>query len=324
MANSSANKRLIFAAAAGDLGAMRSALSDGADELTDALIAACEHGQTLAASYLLDQGAEKHGAQTRALHAALSKGRAETARMLLERGVPLATGFGRPDHPQAAPNSLVAATQSGDAETVRLVLEYRPNLQTDGPEALGQAVERGQPEMVRLLAGAGLSVNSNEVQSIRRWPFTYMWRPARQDATLTVLREFGYRPAWREGLFRRTWPAWLAVYLAFMAALFLGLLLPMAAVALALFGGVMGLEGVFRGVEWLAERLSGSLVWGRRIANVIFLGLIAPALLYWGVPWLLAMAGKYRLACGLTLSFVGIGWLVVRLASWMDQANARE
>jgi hypothetical protein len=78
------------AAKAGDIGAMRAALaSDPQADLNAALRFACASGQTLAASYLLDQGAYIHAWSNAPLAYAARREHAEIMELLLERGASL-------------------------------------------------------------------------------------------------------------------------------------------------------------------------------------------------------------------------------------------
>jgi ankyrin repeat protein len=154
-----ANERLLRAARDGDIGAMRAAIAEGADDLNQALIRAAGEGRALAASYLLDAGADIHFASplsavySDALAAASAGGHSETARLLIERGA-------RASHPNGF--ALRCAASSGDLETARVLLDAGAviNPQSAAETPLRRAASEGDAAMMELLIERGANIHA--------------------------------------------------------------------------------------------------------------------------------------------------------------------
>jgi hypothetical protein len=86
------NEALLDAAKRGDIGGIRAALADGAQNLNGALFAAAREGHATAAGYLVDRGADPHARDNcgdTPLHKAAMKSHTEVAALLLEKGAKL-------------------------------------------------------------------------------------------------------------------------------------------------------------------------------------------------------------------------------------------
>jgi ankyrin repeat protein len=142
-----ANHRLWNAARSGDIGGVRSALADGANNFGEALVEASRNNFLAAAAYLLDRGADVHFSDDLPLRRAAEHGHAETVRLLLERGANIHA------HDEYALNQ---AAVNGQPETVRLLLDQGADAFFNTDHVLCWSARYGQAEVVRLLLERGV------------------------------------------------------------------------------------------------------------------------------------------------------------------------
>jgi ankyrin repeat protein len=160
-------KRLFDAAKKGDIGAIRSALAEGASPdattgktTTTPLMIAAEKGRTLAVQYLLDAGANPNLATrqgTTALHKAIAKGQFEAVELLLERGADPRVEDGRGLIP--VQEACFAFVGDKAVEIVRMILERgSPTSSPNGVwSGLRDAIRRGNPPLAALFLEYGAS-----------------------------------------------------------------------------------------------------------------------------------------------------------------------
>jgi ankyrin repeat protein len=188
-----ANSRLLAAARAGDVAAIRAALADGANvhtfgiDIEPPYVEAAKQGHALACSYLLDCAAktpkEAHAlrldAETWALQEAARHGRYAVIQMIIERGARLdvidnaAFEVAKDGHEEALdfliergadPRAcrdglLIHAAQEGDSLAARRLLEEGANPRVGNNAALQAALEGGFREIAALLVERGANAS---------------------------------------------------------------------------------------------------------------------------------------------------------------------
>jgi ankyrin repeat protein len=143
-----AEQALIKAAEKGDIGGIRAALAQGAQDANRALIRASAGGHALAVGYLLDHGADIHFALRGGprpgdpLREAVRNKRVEVVRLLLERGA---------DATFDGSMALCVAVKNGSVQIVRMLLKAGADPGPRGYEALLIGIEGGEAECVRVL-----------------------------------------------------------------------------------------------------------------------------------------------------------------------------
>jgi ankyrin repeat protein len=174
------------AARLGDVGAIRSALAEGSgadpDALGQALLEAARAGHALAASYLLDQGADLVlddglSLPKEALVAAVQGGSLSVVELLLSRGAPVnqrQTGDG---YDVRLSPALDMARSEEHWDIMRLLIARGALLGVEGHDPQGlmthwsplaNAAHRGQGDACRLLIEAGVDPNADGGEALRR------------------------------------------------------------------------------------------------------------------------------------------------------------
>jgi ankyrin repeat protein len=150
---------------------------------TPLLVASSATGTEATVSLLLENGADPNSAEDRGvtpLIAAAGVGNAAVAKLLLEHGAnanAYAPGAG-----QKTATPLMGAAHNGDAELTRLLLERKPDVDATSPDndgvvkngpvefgtltALHLATAAASPTVVKLLLGAGASVNPRDARGL--------------------------------------------------------------------------------------------------------------------------------------------------------------
>jgi ankyrin repeat protein len=144
----SSGEQLLLAAKNGDIGALRAALADGADTLDSALVTAAGEGHGLAATYLIDSGADLQVLDYWPARRAAEGGHLDTLRLLLDRA-----GDNAPDMAQVV---LSEAASHGHEELVRWLLDEghaNPAGAADTP--LKRAALKGHLSVAELLLERG-------------------------------------------------------------------------------------------------------------------------------------------------------------------------
>jgi len=249
--NHLANADLLEAAKSGDIGGIRSALSEGADALDRALVWACVNNQTLAASYLLDRGARadaifdngsydedddavaaatsREGSaapasshaeaveepDTSALAHLASSGYADVIELLLERGLNLR------QRDYASQAAVQAAAWEGRADIALRLLDagawfenepFEPGEDSER-RVLAWAAREGCPELAEAMLQRGAPFDAEGIAQ-ERSRLLYVWRAEEHGRVFDLLRERGYQPSNREMI---QWKSrWLTKTLSFL------------------------------------------------------------------------------------------------------------
>lgn len=154
-------QRLLNAAGAGDLAALRSALAAGAnvrDAEDLALRHAAECGHTAIVEALLAAGANLHAKDDEALRVAAERGHIATVKVLLEAGADVSA---REDYP------LRWASEHGHTEIVECLITAGANIHAIEDQALRSTAWAGHTPLVRLLRahGAALTALPNDLDT---------------------------------------------------------------------------------------------------------------------------------------------------------------
>jgi hypothetical protein len=174
-----ANKRLIEAVKAGDIGGIRALLADGADDLDLALIVAIRERHAQAAAYLLDSGANAQAWNNRPIRRALEVGLFNIVRLLIIHGAILnikeinnlviknnafeykqnlamfLLNLEKDTHIKCD-NILVKAAMEGQIHLMKLLISCVKDVNADGRRALQQAAALKQLGAVEILLNSGV------------------------------------------------------------------------------------------------------------------------------------------------------------------------
>jgi ankyrin repeat protein len=157
--NQQAKRELIAAAKSGDLGGVRAALArwEGPAQpyqqkpLGEALVAASGSGQTLVASYLIDQGAPRQTQARNALYNAALRGHRDTLELLLSRFT----------HTSAEIQlAFFASAEGGHLRGLKTLIEAGADLSAGNNQALRHSTANGKLECAKFLLELGANPRS--------------------------------------------------------------------------------------------------------------------------------------------------------------------